>query len=115
MKTTAIIGLVSLTLILACAKSDTPSEGALEYEHNLRTSTSVEDMPVDMSEMKAMGKCGADQKAAKRGVVKNPDSTKANLEYEHNLKSSDSVEDMPVDMSEMKAMGKCGADQKAAK
>ena len=115
MKTTAIIGLVALTLIYAFASSTNSTDGALEYEHNLKTSTNVEDMPVDMSEMKAMGKCGADQKAAKAGVVKNSDPTKASLEYEHNLKTSTNVEDMPVDMSEMKAMGKCGADQKAAK
>ena len=56
MKTTSLIGLVALTFIYAYASS---SDGALEYEHNLKTSTSVEDMPVDMSEMKAMGKCGA--------------------------------------------------------
>jgi len=119
MKTTALIGLVTLTLIYVSAESLTSevnktSETLLEYEHQLKTPSSVEELPVDMSKMKAMGKCGADQKAYNPKEVKNDlNTSEALLEYEHQLKTASSVEELPVDMSKMKAMGKCGADQKA--
>ncbi len=115
MKTTALIGLVSLSLIYAIAETNTPTnETLLDYEHRLHTTTSVEESPEDMSRMKAMGKCGADQKAHNPKDKKaDTNMSKGLLEYEHRLQTSTSVEDMPVDMSRMKAMGKCGADQKA--
>jgi hypothetical protein len=118
MKTTALIGLVTLTLIYASAEtaSSTATQTALEYEHNLKTTTSVEDIPIDMSKMKAAGKCGADQKAYK-STMTNTDkkASETTLEYEHQLKTAKSEEELPVDMSKMKAAGKCGADQKAYK
>jgi len=119
MKTTALIGLVTLTLIYASAESststiDTASDTLLEYEHQLKTPKSEEELPVDMSKMKAMGKCGADQKPYKPSTTKIDEKpSETALEYEHQLKTPKSEEELPVDMSKMKAMGKCGADQKA--
>ncbi len=117
MKTLTLVSLVTLSLIYATAEVKTPPNPAdLEYEHQLHSTTSVEDSVEDMSKMKAMGKCGADQKADKGDTaVKDVKPSEAELEYEHNLHSTTSVEDSVEDMSKMKAMGKCGADQKAHK
>ena len=62
-----------------------------------------------MSKMKAMGKCGGDQKAEKHAHVKSEPSTSA-LELEHALKTAPSDESPEEDMSKMKAMGKCGSN-----
>jgi len=114
MKTTLLISLVTLSLIYATAQSDSSS---LEYEHALKSASSEEGQAEDMSKMKAMGKCGADQKSHKPSSVikeEKSDSPKS-LEYEHALKSVSSEEGQAEDMSKMKAMGKCGADQKSHK
>ena len=73
-----------------------------------------------MSEMKAMGKCGSDQKAKKPSQKESnlskssddiKDMGKAELELEHASKlAPDEEESIPDDMSKMKAMGKCGKD-----
>jgi hypothetical protein len=117
MKTTALIGLVTLALIYATAETNTPTtDTLLDYEHRLHTTTSVEESPEDMSKMKAMGKCGADQKAHNPKEKKSDTKmSEGMLDYEHRLHTTTSEEESPEDMSKMKAMGKCGADQKAAK
>jgi len=110
MKTTLLISLVTLSLIYATAQSDSSS---LEYEHALKSASSEEGQAEDMSKMKAMGKCGADQKSHKPSSVikeEKSDSPKS-LEYEHALKSVSSEEGQAEDMSKMKAMGKCGGDK----
>ena len=59
--------------------------------------------------MKAMGKCGSDQKAQKHSHVKSKPS-KSDIELEHALKTAPSDESPEEDMSKMKAMGKCGSN-----
>jgi hypothetical protein len=114
MKTITLVSLVTLSLIYATA--ETKIDVAMEYEHALKSASSVESMPEDMSKMKAMGKCGADQKANKPVVKKEANSSSTvTVEYEHALKSPSSEESPLEDMSKMKAMGKCGADQKMDK
>ena len=105
MKKIAIASIMTLSLIYSVADT-TISSAAVEYEHDLKSAHSVEETAEDMSKMKAMGKCGADQKAAKSTPAKKP--TKAELEYEHDLKSAHSEEETAEDMGDMKAQGKCG-------
>ncbi len=92
--------------------SSTPSKADLELEHAIKTAPSTESPKEDMSKMKAMGKCGADQKI-KRTKDTHSSSTpsKADLELEHAIKTAPSVESPKEDMSKMKAMGKCGGDK----
>jgi hypothetical protein len=112
MKTITLISLATLSLIYATAQNST----SLEYEHQLKSSSSVESPVEDMSKMKAMGKCGADQKAGKPVVSQDLSTeSKASLVLEHAVKTPSSDESPVEDMSKMKAMGKCGADQKAGK
>ncbi len=106
MKTITLVSLVTLSLIYATAETNNT---LLEYEHQLKSSTSVEAMPEDMSKMKAMGKCGADQKAYKPSTHKEQNMSKAQLEYEHELRLAHSEEEMDENMGNMKAMGKCGS------
>jgi hypothetical protein len=109
MKTITLVSLVTLSLIYATA--ETKTDVAVEYEHALKSANSVEAMPEDMSKMKAMGKCGADQKAHKPIVKEDKNASKAELEYEHNLRLPNSEEDIGENMGNMKAMGKCGSDK----
>ena len=109
MKTITLVSLVTLSLIYATA--ETKTDVAMEYEHQLKSTSSVESMPEDMSKMKAMGKCGADQKADKPVVKEDKKMSKTELEYEHNLRLPNSEEDMGENMGNMKAMGKCGSDK----
>ena len=112
MKTITLISLVTLSLIYATAQNSND----LEYEHQLKSPSSVESPLEDMSEMKAMGKCGADQKGSKPTTHHDPlAGVEASSELEHAVKTPPSEESPAEDMSKMKAMGKCGADQKADK
>ena len=106
MKKTLLVSLIVAGVLYA-----TESNTAVEYEHALKSASSVEAVAEDMSEMKAMGKCGADQKADKATTHSNATSATVPVEYEHALKSTTSVEAPTEDMSKMKAEGKCGADQ----
>jgi len=108
MKTITLVSLVTLSLIYATA--ETKTDVAMEYEHQLKTASSDESVSEDMSKMKAMGKCGADQMGDKPVIRKDKNISKAELEYEHNLKLPTSEEDIGKDMGNMKAMGKCGSD-----
>ena len=105
------------SLIVAGVLYATESNTAVEYEHALKSASSVEAVAEDMSEMKAMGKCGVDQKAHKKVSTSHKDGNGSALpiEYEHALKSKTSEESPVEDMLKMKAMGKCGADQKMSK
>jgi len=105
------------SLIVAGVLYATEANTPVEYEHALKSASSVESVAEDMSEMKAMGKCGADQKAHKKIPTSHKDGNGSALpvEYEHALKSASSDEAIAEDMSKMKAMGKCGADQKMSK
>jgi hypothetical protein len=106
MKTITLMSLVTLSLIYATAETNNT---LLEYEHQLKSPSSVEAMPEDMSRMKAMGKCGADQKAYKKTPQKEEKMSKTQLEYEHNLRLPHSEEETGESMGDMKAMGKCGS------
>jgi len=111
MKRTILISLIAVGLIYATEQNST-----VEYEHALKSTTSVESPVEDMSKMKAMGKCGADQKAGKHSTTtEETNGSAVPIEYEHELKSASSDEATSGNMSKMKAMGKCGADQKANK
>ena len=106
MKIITLVSLVTLSLIYATAQNSS----SLEYEHALKSASSDEGVAEDMSKMKAMGKCGAEQKIDKPMMKKENNSSSKNLEYEHALKSASSDEGVAEDMSKMKAMGKCGGD-----
>jgi methylthioribose-1-phosphate isomerase len=107
MKRTILISLIAVGIIYATEQSST-----VEYEHALKSTASVEAAVEDMSKMKAMGKCGADQKAGKSTIAtKETNGSTVSVDYEHALKSSSSQEGVSEDMSKMKAMGKCGGDK----
>ena len=82
----------------------------MELEHAVKTAPSDESVSEDMSKMKAMGKCGADQKTSQHTHTETTPS-KADLELEHAIKTASSDEGVSEDMSKMKAMGKCGGDK----
>ena len=86
------------------------NEASTELEHAIKTAPSAESVSEDMSKMKAMGKCGGDQKMGKHAHTKTTPS-KADLELEHAVKTASSDEGVSEDMSKMKAMGKCGGDK----
>jgi len=105
MKRILLTTMVTATLIYA-------GDAAMELEHAIKTAPSVESPTEDMSAMKAMGKCGADQKVSKASSKKlDSNDSSVPIEYEHALKSSSSIEGVGEDMSKMKAMGKCGGDK----
>jgi len=108
MKRITLVSLVTLSLIYATA--ETKTDVAMEYEHQLKSASSDESVSEDMSKMKAMGKCGAEQMGKYTHPTKSMPS-KANIEFEHAIKTASSDESVSEDMSKMKAMGKCGADQ----
>ena len=83
------------------------NEASTELEHAIKTAPSDESISEDMSKMKAMGKCGGDQKMSQHTHTKTNQS-KADLELEHAIKTAPSDESVSEDMSQMKAMGKCG-------
>ena len=85
------------------------NEASVELEHAIKTAPSEESISGDMSEMKATGKCGSDQKAQKHSHVKSEPS-KSDLELEHAIKTAPSDESPEENMSKMKAMGKCGSN-----
>ena len=105
MKRTILISLVAIGILYA-----TEHNNNVEYEHALKSASSVEGVSEDMSKMKAMGKCGADQKRYTPPSTTKEDKNTSLLpvEYEHALKSASSDEGVEEDMSKMKAMGKCG-------
>ena len=108
MKKTILASIFAFTLIYA-------TDSAIELEHAIKTPSSSESPKEDMSKMKAMGKCGADQKAKMIHTHNPSKANKADVELEHAIKTAPSVESPKEDMSKMKAMGKCGGDQKAGK
>jgi hypothetical protein len=87
------------------------SSTELELEHAIKTAPSVESPTEDMSKMKAMGKCGADQKSKQSSMAKAKDVSAVELALEHAIKTAPSEESPKEDMSKMKAMGKCGSDK----
>ena len=109
MKKTILASIFAFTIIYA-------TDASIELEHAIKSPSGVESPKVDMSQMKAMGKCGGDQKA-KKGHLHAPSNgkSKADVELEHAIKTPSSAEAPKEDMSKMKAMGKCGGDQKAGK
>ena len=101
-----------LASLLALGFSAVYADGekaAMELEHANKTANSVEGYAGDMSEMKAKGKCNADQSAKKKKVVKKParKPTKAELELEHANKLATGDDSVDGDMKDMKAQGKC--------
>jgi len=56
MKRILLTTIITATLIYA-------GDAAIELEHAIKTAPSVESAVEDMSAMKAMGKCGGDQKS----------------------------------------------------
>ena len=86
------------------------NEASTELEHAIKTAPSAESVSEDMSKMKAMGKCGGDQKMSKDAPIETTPS-EADLELEHAVKTAPSDESVSEDMSKMKAMGKCGTDK----
>jgi len=53
MKKITLVSLVTLSLLYAVAH-----DAEMEYEHQLKTPSSVEGVAEDMGNMKALGKCG---------------------------------------------------------
>ena len=103
MKKLFLAGVLALSIVYA-------GESQVELEHAIKTASSLEDFGGNMSQMKAAGKCGADQhvKMDKKYPTK---VSKTTIELEHALKSSSSEESPMVNMSQMKAAGKCGVSQ----
>ena len=104
MKKIILASLLTATMIYAV-------DASMELEHAIKTSSSVESPKEDMSKMKAMGKCGADQKMKQAKHTHSSTPSKADLELEHAIKTAPSAESPKEDMSKMKAMGKCGGDK----
>ncbi len=87
------------------------NQAALELEHATKSAVGDDGYAEDMSEMKAAGKCGADQsikKQVKARITKA--KTKAELELEHANKLADGDDSIRENMGNMKAQGKCGSD-----
>lgn len=108
MKKLILASLLALGLVGGYAYAN---KAATELEHQNKTSTGVDGVVGDMSEMKAAGKCNADQSAkknVKKRVVK--PKTKSELEIEHANKLQDGMDGVKGDMGNMKAQGKCGSN-----
>ncbi len=104
MKKIILTSLLTATMIYAI-------DASIELEHAIKTAPSIESPKEDMSKMKAMGKCGADQKIKKTKNHHSSTPSKSDLELEHAIKTAPSVESPKEDMSKMKAMGKCGGGE----
>ena len=88
------------------------NQAAIELEHAVKSAVGNDGVASDMSEMKAAGKCGADQKAkikTKAAAHKHTTSEKAALEVEHANKVATGDDGVAGDMGDMKAHGKCAS------
>ena len=82
-------------------------DAQVELEHAIKSPSGVESVAEDMSAMKAAGRCGAGQGAAKKSAKYT--KSRADIELEHAIKSPSGVDGVSGDMSAMKAAGKCGS------
>jgi hypothetical protein len=104
MKKLILAGIITLGLSFAYAEN----KAATELEHQIKTAVDAESVGEDMSEMKAAGKCNADQVGKKKVPTKKAAQkakSKAELELEHQNKLKTGDDSVAGDMGNMKRCG----------